>query len=341
MAKAPNPVIGIDLGNFAIRCVQLQRRGENRFIVTHYSDRPLSRPVDTPERLGGEIKAALKEMGGSAKHAVVAVSSPDALIRLIDQPETPTELLREALRLNGMALLNQDCRDFVLDCDPVVVSGETLGSGQRRYLVGGLPRGTVTNLEKALVSAGTPVTALQLSAVSLLNAFEFAHPDIFANQGFLLVDIGFLNSTMVLGARRELVLVRTVDLGGHTLLESLCALSGESRESVLIALEQEDEIMVDNARVAMINLIREISSSIGFFEGRREESISKIHVSGGVAKAAPVLRVLSNELRIACEAWNPFDHCEIALPSKQRERFPHDMFDLHVACGAAAELFNS
>jgi type IV pilus assembly protein PilM len=338
MAKALNQVTGIDLGNFAIKCVQLQRKGDNRFIVTHYSDHPLGRPLDSPEAIAAEIKAALKEMGGSARHTVVAVSSSEALIRLIDQPETPTELLRDALRLNGMALLNQDCRDWVLDCDPVTVTGEDLGPGRRRYLVGGLPRATVVQLEKALSSVGAPVSALQLSSVCLLNAFEFTHREVYSTQGFLLVDIGFLHSTMVLGARRELVFVRHVDVGGHTILESLCALSGESRESVLIALDQEDEVMVENARVAMINLIREISSSIGFFEGRREESIRKIHVSGGIAKAPPMLRVLTHELSVPCEAWNPFDHCEISLPSKQRERFPSDMFDLHVACGAAAEL---
>jgi Tfp pilus assembly PilM family ATPase len=134
--------------------------------------------------------------------------------------------------------------------------------------------------------------------------------------------------------------VRSADLGGHTILESLCALSGETRESVMIALEQEDEHMVENARVAMVNLTREITSSIGFFEGRREETVSKIFVSGGVAKAAPLLRVLSDELRMPCESWNALVTCENALPQRQKESYLTDMADLHVASGAAAELFN-
>lgn len=336
MAKAPNSVIGLDLGRYSIKCVQLQRRGENRFAVTHYATHALN---------GGEaavnaVRDTLKQMG-SAKALNVAVSHPEAILRLIDQPEIPTTLLRDALRLNGGTLLNQDCRDFVIDCDRCEVGGnEKLPSGHQRYLVGGLPRREVKRFQELLDEAGANVTSLQLAPISLFNAFEFSNADAFGNQSFFLIDIGFQNSTMVLGTRRELVLIRSVDVGGNTILETLSAMSGESRDSVLIALEQHDEMMLDNTRVALMNLTREVSSSIGFFEGRREETISKIWVSGGPAKSQALLRVLSDELKIPCEPWNPFDPCDVSLPSRQRERFPAEMFDLHVACGAAAELIN-
>ena len=60
-------------------------------------------------------------------------------------------------------------------------------------------------------------------------------------------------------------------------------MSGEGREAVLQALEQEDEVMVEYTRVALNALIREIQNSIGFLEHRHEETIQKIHVSGGPA----------------------------------------------------------
>lgn len=128
MAKAPSSVIGIDLGRYALKSVLMQRKSGNRFMVTHYASRPLTEPIENMAHLGREVKATLKEMGGASKACAVAISSPDALIRIIEQPETPTELLRDALRLNGMALLNQDCKEFVLDCD-LIPSSEALGPG--------------------------------------------------------------------------------------------------------------------------------------------------------------------------------------------------------------------
>ena len=119
---------------------------------------------------------------------------------------------------------------------------------------------------------------------------------------------------MMVGAKRELVLVRTIDFGGRVLLETLMALSGETRESVLQALEHEDEMMVENTRMALMVLMREIGSSIGFFEGRREETIDRIFVSGAPAKSQTLLKVMSEEVHMPCESWNALGHCEIAVP---------------------------
>ena len=342
MAKAPNTVIGLDLGRYALKSVVMQRKGPGRVALTQYASRTLQQPIENSEQLTAELRSLFKELGGGAKPCSVAVSSADAIIRIIDQPETPTDVLREALRFNGMTLLNQDCRNFVFDCDRIeVTSPDALESGKKRYLVGGLPRPQITSVQHALEAANTSVHGLQLAPVSLFNAFEFAQPELFSEHGFLLLDIGFSSSTMILGAKRELVLIRTVDVGGQSIVEALMALSGESREAVLIALEQEDEVMVENARMALMNLTREVSSSIGFFEGRREESISQIFVSGGTAKSKTLLKVMSEELHLPCKSWNALEACEVQLPAQKRETYHADALDLHVACGAAAEVLHS
>jgi type IV pilus assembly protein PilM len=342
MAKAPNSVVGLDLGRSSLKAVLLQRSGSERLSVTHFATQHTPTDLQSHEHLAGDIRALLKRMGGTAKACAVAVSSPGAIIRIIDQPETPTTLLREALRLNGMTLLNQDCREFVLDCDRIPVSApETLENGKQRYLVGGLPRQQVDTVQKAVELVFGSFNTFQVGPVSLFNAFESANPDVFAKGGFLLVDIGAVSSTIILGARRELVLVRSVDIGGITILDALEALSGEPRESVIVALQQEDEMMIENGRVAMMNLSREIGNSIGFFEARREERISKIHVSGGAAKSPPLLRILKDEVHITCEAWNPLAGCDISVAASRRESLVDSAFDLHVAYGAAAELIKS
>jgi Tfp pilus assembly PilM family ATPase len=143
------------------------------------------------------------------------------------------------------------------------------------------------------------------------------------------------------GARRELVLVRTVDIGGNTILDALEALSGESRASVMIALHQEDEMMIENGRVALMNLSREIASSIGFLEARREEKVGRTYVSGGAAKSRALLKILTEEVHLPCEGWNPLAGCDISVAANQRARLSDAAYDLHVAYGAAAELINS
>jgi len=341
MAKAPNSVIGVDLGRYSLKSVLLQRKGNNRFVLTNYATQVLSEPNDSAEVLGRNLKSLMKEMGGTAKAFAVAISNPDSLIRIIEQPETPPEILRDALRLNGMVLLNQDCKDFVLDCDRIptsATSAEPDVLGRKRYLVGGLPRTQVTMVGEAAEHAGNGVNVMQLAPICAFNAFEFAYPEIFNNQAFFLLDLGHTNSTVMVGLKRELILVRNIDFGGKALVEALTSLSGEGREAVLQALDQEDEVMVEYARVALNSLVREIQNSIGFLEHRHEETISKILVSGGPAKSPTLLKVLAEELRIPCEAWCAISKCESALPANRVATLAQDNIDLNVACGVAAEL---
>jgi Tfp pilus assembly PilM family ATPase len=351
MAKPLKSVIGVDLGRFSLKAVLMHRRSADRVAVTHYAARQREEATESADFLASELKALFKDLGGSAKSCAAGISSDGALLRIIEQPDTPPAMLREALRLNGMVLLNQDCREFVIDCDRVLEqapSGEnptgesdSNGNSRKRFLVGGVPRTQVNHIASALESSGPAIGALQLAPVCLFNAFEFAQPQAFNEHAFFLVDVGHTNSTVMMGVKRELVLVRTIDFGGKALLETLMAQSGETRDGVLKALEHEDEVMVENARVALGGLTREIGSSIGFFEGRREETISHIHVSGGAAKSATLLKIMSEEVHLPCEAWNPVESCEIELASNKRDDFAGHSLDLHVACGAAAEFLNA
>ncbi len=346
MAKTLSSAIGVDLGRYSLKSVQLQKKG-GRLAVTHFASQPVDEGVDrTPEELGKQLKALIKRMGGNAKACAVAVSSPEAMVRIIDQPDTPPEILREALRLNGLALLNQDCRNYVLDCDYIPtttpVSSEYGAVAQKRYLVAGMPREQVEVVGKLVQESGAgSLASLQLAPISIFNAFEFAQPEVFSQQAFFLLDVGHTNSTMLVGSKRELVLIRNIEFGGKTLVDTLSALSGTPAELVLGTLEQDDELMVENARLALNMLTREIGSSIGFFEGRREEAIGHVWISGGLAKSKSVLRILSEELHMPCKGWNAIERCDIAVPAAQRPQFDADIIDFSVACGAASQLLSA
>lgn len=341
--KLPSSVIGIDLGRYALKSVSLQRKGANRFVLNNYAVRVMEKAPETADELLTELKRLFKDMGGSAKNCAIAVSSSDSIIRIIEQPETPVEILRDAVRLNGMTLLNQDVKEFVLDCDLIAGSQPAIPapagmSLPLRYLVAGLPRTKVGMIGSAFEQHRKgSVYNMQLSPLCAFNAFEFANPETFANEAFLLVDIGHTASTVTVGAKGELVLVRAIEYGGQTLSEALVQNGAPDSEEAMRLLGEGDEVTIENTRFSITALTREISSSIGFFEGRREETIGKIFLSGGVARSKALVKVLSEELGMPCEAWDPFKNCEVSLPSHRKQLFNEDFVSLNVACGAAAE----
>ena len=344
MAKALNSVVGVDIGRYSLKAVLLQRR-KDRLAVTHYGSYIPEEFARDADELGRQLKALFKDMGGAAKNCVVSVSSPDALIRIIEQPETPTYILRDALRLNGMALLNQDVKSLVIDCDRIPAANpRPLEPGmvaRHKYLVGGVPRDEVEKVSAAVTATAGNVHALQLSPVGVYNAFEVARPDVFNDGAFFIVDIGHINSTMLVGMRKELILVRQIDFGGGSLMDSLCGLSGDHREAVISALDHEDEVMIEYTRVNMNTLTREISSSIGFIEHHHEAAIGRVFVTGGPARSRVFLKLMGEELGIPCEAWSAVAQCDVEISGNRRAEFEREALDLNVACGVAAPFLSA
>ncbi|HEY2800249.1 MAG TPA: pilus assembly protein PilM [Chthoniobacterales bacterium] len=347
MAKPTNSVIGIDLGKHTFKSVLLQRKGDQRFVLTNYASRTVPAEFASADELAQQVKLLLKEMGGNAKNCAVAASDPHALLRIIEQPTTPVELLRSALRLNGLAVLNQETKDFVLDCAPVsavaltpvtpdgVPASPAPAPGKTRYLVGGLLRPAVKQISEAMTKTKRTVNVLQLAPVCSFNAFEFAHPEVFAREAFLLLDMGHEQSTVLIGNKGELVLIRSIGYGGRIFGEELTPDGALDPAAARVLVQEGDAGMAEICRHSLLQLATEVRNSIGFFEGQSEESISRVFVSGGLAKTEMILQILSDELGLPCEVWDPLENCEMALPAAKRQALANEFFSLNVACGAA------
>jgi Tfp pilus assembly PilM family ATPase len=359
MARRGNSVVGIDLGKHVFKGVLLQRKGDDRFVLTSYASREVPEEITTPEELAQQLKLLFKDLGGSAKGCAIAVSDPESLLRIIEQPNTPIDLLRNALRLNGLMVLNQECKDFVLDC--ALLSRETNGSGtngaangsteapapvqngngKTKYLVGGMLRPTVKQISDACTKSRISADILQLAPVCSFNAFEFAYPDTFAKEAFLLLDMGHLQSTVMIGSQKELVLVRSIDYGGKALTHALTADGALDAEAARVMMKEGDAGMAEICRGSLARLATEVRNSIGFFEGQHEQSIHRIFVSGGLARTETILQTLSDELGLPCEIWDPLETCEVALPPEKRQALPREFVSLNVACGAAFEYLRN
>ncbi len=356
MGRRADSVIGIDLGKHVFKGVTLRRKGDSRFVLTSFASHQVPEEFASADDLARELKFLLKELGGGAKACAVAISDPAALLRIIEQPDTPVELLRNALRLNGLAVLNQECKDFVLDVAQVLsrnasVKSTSGSSGnvavqssvvtQTKYLVGGMLRPAVKQISAAISKTRLTADILQLAPICSFNAFELAYPETFANEGFLLLDMGHLQSTMLIGSKGELVLVRSIDYGGKALMQALTAEGALEADAAWLMIQQGDEGMAEICSNSLSRLVTEVRNSIGFFEGQREESINRIFVSGGLARAETVLQTLSDELGLACEIWDPLETCELALPAAKRQALPNEFVSLNVACGVAFEYLKN
>jgi len=351
MAKIPSSAIGIDIGRYTMKAVALTRRGNGRLVLTHFATRELGAEPRTVDAVAANLKALLGQLGGKGKVCAIAVSPGDSFLRIIEQPDMPAQSLRDSLRYTSQTLLNQDCRDFVLDCDRIgsVVQPEGGENGSAvvapaqplaRYLVGGVPRLYVRMLFEACKRAKIPPTSLQLAPVATLNAFEHAHEATFSRQAFVLANMGHGSSTVIVGVKGELVVFRVLEYGGRQFVEEMAgqATPGPGLEAIVQKLQEDDPALWEAARLSLTELIRSISSSIGFVEARHEELIPRIYLEGGLARIPQVPSLLTEELQLPCETWSPFAKCDIEVPKDRLALLTAEMPMLAAAFGAAAAL---
>jgi len=355
MAKTLPSAIGVDLGEFTLKLVLIQRKGASRYALAGFSvielgDEPLTEAV-----LAEKLKAGLKEISGSSKYASVAVSSRGAVLRIIEQPPTPPEYLRKAIALNSMTLLNQDCKDYVLDCDQL--DADTPPSEQEkeeggepaaprakkklvRYLVGGIQRSRIGFLQQAFGKCRQSLMNVQLAPVSNMNAFAASNGDGFKAASFMLVDVGHEETSVLMGVEGDLRLVRTIDYGGKVFLDAVTAGGAIEAHAATMLLQQGDAGMAEASRMTIMQLAREIQSSIAFFEGQHEYTVREIFVSGAICRAELPLQMLSDELDLPCQLWDPFANVEVLLNQKRREELSYSYVQLGAAFGAALEILD-
>jgi Tfp pilus assembly PilM family ATPase len=142
----------------------------------------------------------------------------------------------------------------------------------------------------------------------------------------------------MLGCKRELVLVRSIDYGGRHFIEAVSGDGAIDLAAAITLIEKGDPGLNEVGRASLSALSIQLRNSIGFFEGQREENITRVHFSGALVRADLPLQILSDELDIPCELWDPFEKCENSLPKNKRAVFQIDQHQLNVACGAAIEL---
>ena len=363
MAKRGNSVIGIDLGKRTYKAVLLNKKSETRFALTSFASHEVPEEVTTTDEVAQHVKQLLKDLGGYTKSCALAVSEPDSLLRIIEQPTTPPDLLRNALRYNGLSMLNQDCKEFVLDVASISYNGghavasaaATEGEGQvqveappttqtqtqTRYLVGGLLRSRVKEISEAMAKTRLSVELMQLAPVCSFNAFEVAYPHVHQKDAFLLLDLGHLQSTVLIGCNGELTLTRAFDYGGKHFTQALTADGALDANAAHLMIKEGDPGMAEICRNTLSRLCTEVRNSMGFFEGQHETSIQRLYVSGGLSRAEMILQTLSDELGLPCEVWDPLENCEVALPAAKRKNLQQEFVTLNVACGAAFEYLRT
>jgi type IV pilus assembly protein PilM len=344
-SRKRDQVVAIDIGSRTTKAVVLERRN-SKTVLCGYSvmDAPVYEKNLSIELLSEHLKQVAQSMlGFKSKTISLTVGVNDALMRPIEMPVMPIEDMRLVLKHNSRNYLQHDLAGYLFDCHVVRPMDKPAPTGKdpakQKILVAGAKQTLVDDYLNAARGAGLVADRILPGLIGPVNAFESAMPQVFANEVVALIDLGFKNSSICILEKGELVLTRTVGIGGDRLTTSLSEsmkISYAEAEGIKIGMAHEVQSAIETT---MMPLGRELRASIDFYEHQNDKAVAKVFVSGGSSRSPIVLQALQTELMLECQTWNPANSIEVELPSELLAEVEQVCPNLAVALGAALASF--
>jgi type IV pilus assembly protein PilM len=349
--RAPDQMLAVDLGTRATKAVYVQRRGQG-YALSGYAllDAPIYEKNLSVEMLTEHLKAVNQGFGGRGKAVTLTVGVGDALVRTVEMPPLSIEDMRLVLKHNSKTYLQQELPNFLFDCHvvgivdnakaaaPAAAGKEAAAGKKQKVLVAGSRKQIIDDFVTSAKGAGLAPNSVVPGLVGPTNAFELALPQVFKESVVALVDIGFKHSAICILQNGELVLSRTVAIGGDRLTASISEsmnISYAEAEGIKVGMAQEVQSILDGT---ITPLVRELRASIDFYEHQHEKAVQQIYVSGGSARSQVILQSLQQQLMLECIAWNPAAAFQMELPPEQVAELEQVGPQLAVALGAALSV---
>lgn len=345
--KKRDQLLAIDLGGRTTKAVHVLRRSDG-YTLCRYAllDAPIYEKTLSAELLGEHLKAVSQALEARTRTTAFAVGVGESLVRHAEMPRMPVEDLRLVLKNNSKHYLQQDLPNHVFDCcilSPRAPADAPKASSQapqkQKTLIAGAKRQVIADFQQAARNAGLVTDHIVPGLIGPINAFEAALPDIFNRDVVALVDIGFKHSSISILAEGELMLSRTVAIGGDRLTHGLAeamSISYAEAEGIKVGMANEVQAALESL---LLPLGRELRASIDFFEHQQDRPVSQVFLTGGTSRSDFIVQSLQNEMMVECKTWNPTSFLRLALPPQQTAEIEQVAPALTVALGVALTAF--
>jgi len=321
-------IIGVDIGNYAIKIVCFAREKKQLRLKNWgyipYSVKPGAPPEEKNAIVAQEIKSFLKKNGVQAKCAAASVSGNAVIVRYVKLPKLSSKELSLTISVEAEPFIPFDINDVNLT---YFILGDIADEGQAKMdtVLAAAKKEAVNDKIGILLEAGLDPLVVDVDSFALETLYEnvFQKPD---DSTMLILNMGHKVTNLSIVSKGVTKVVRDIFIAGATFDKAISkilktdAAGGEAakRKKGLLVTDQDKEAAIEEfdkegiaASKAMATVLRdlytEVSRSIDFYLSQgAEHSIAKIYLSGGMANLAGINKFMSEEFKVPVETVNPF-----------------------------------
>lgn len=348
---AKKSTVGIDIGHYTIKAMQLEKSGDGWKVVrTAVAPTPREAIKDgvvvDASLMGLVLKQLLKEHHFSATSAHIAVSGGSVVVRPVRIPKMAEAVLRKSMKLEAGRYVPSSADDSYVEFEILGEADET----QMDVLVVAAPKDIVESRMQVCEEAGLSVESVDVEAFAIYRAIVEADPQHdWSEKTVAVIDIGATTTNVSVVPKGRFAMSRTIPNGGQMLTDALknyFKLSEEDAESGKAQLDFREILGEggprENPPLRVLqphvdDLVREIRRSLNYYQSQQQDTqnttVDQLLITGGGAKLAGVAEYIAHKLAIET----------VSLDVYENPRFLHGSdasgLDLSVASGLAMRAF--
>lgn len=307
--------VGLDLGHFTIKAMQVDRHGDGwRITRQGQTQTPPGTIKDgvvvEHEPIVDALRGLLRHAHIGATSAVISVAGGSVVVRNVRIPKMPEATLRKSIKFEAGRYVPTSVEDSYIEFEIL----SNTDDGQMDVLIVAAPKDIVESRIKVCEAAGLEVEVVDIEPFAAYRALVEADPSAnFLDDTVALVDIGSNTTNVSVVSKGVFSMTRSILHGGGTFtdaLKSYFKLTEDDAEAGKRQLDcrelMEEEKPAENPPLRVLQphideLIREIRRSLNYYQSQQTEMgqpnpVTSIILSGGVAKMPGLAEYMAKKL---------------------------------------------
>lgn len=321
--------IGLDIGNYSVKLVELVRT-KDKVTVKNASIIPVG--DQPPDNIVPLVKPLVPALQRSPRLRVV-LSGSALLVRCVPMPVMTHAELKSAIRFEAENHIAFPIDDCILDFQ-IVSTDEA--KKQMNVLLVAAKRDFIQERVRTLMDMEVRPQIIDVDTFCLVNAFDAlsSEPE---EKAYALLNIGHRVTSFAIIKDKQPLFVRDLPMGGQSVSKALADEKGISEEEAdKIKLEPGEEAAALKTAVehGYETLIEELKRSIDYFESESGEPFKNVWLSGGGALVAGATAALAAGLGKEVTLWDAMKKLDFPEAAHEKTIAEHGA-EFSVALGLA------
>ncbi len=304
----PSPAIGLDIGSYSIKLIELMRYGDRVTLIAAGSI-PMPPKAET-EAVAIAVRQLIKDVGTKSRNVMIALPESKVFTRVIEVPQLSARELASAIKWEAEQYIPLPLEQVNVDYT-VLREAKDTGTNKMEVLLVAAPKSLVDRYMNIVELAELTAVGAETEIIATSRAVARSIPTV---KTVMVVSMGALTTDIAVLKGGVLTFTRSVGSGGEAITRSIAqnldfsqSQAEEYKRTYGLAKDKLEGKIALAAKPIMDTVVAEMKRAIAFFEEKyKDQHIETILLTGGTARLPGMVVYLAETFNIEVQLANPW-----------------------------------